>query len=77
MKVRYVIKLENITKTYDGKLLFQNLSYKFEPGKMYGIFGPSGSGKTTLLNILAGFETTDTEKYHIKIPIKLKISFFK
>ncbi|MCE2963736.1 MAG: ATP-binding cassette domain-containing protein [Chitinophagales bacterium] len=51
------IRLEAIQKSYQKKLIFQNLSAEFESGKRYGIAGHNGSGKSTLLKILAGFIT--------------------
>ena len=34
--------------------MLNNLSYRFEPGKVYAITGPSGAGKTTVLSLLSG-----------------------
>lgn len=36
----------------NGKLLLDEFSYRFLPGKVYGIIGPNGAGKTTLLKLL-------------------------
>ena len=44
-----VLKLENISFTYDKKPIFKNLNLQFEKGKVYAIVGKSGTGKTTLL----------------------------
>lgn len=54
-----MIVLENITKKYGDKTVFDNFSFSFEEGKTTAILGASGSGKTTLLNIIAGL--TDYE----------------
>lgn len=48
------LTLENITKSYGEKSIFQDFSYSFEKGKKYLIKGASGRGKTTLLNIIKG-----------------------
>lgn len=49
-----VLKLENISFTYDKKPIFKNLNLQFEKGKVYAIVGKSGTGKTTLLSVLSG-----------------------
>lgn len=50
------IRLENITKSYDGEPILENLSITIPSGKFFAILGPSGSGKTTILRLIAGFE---------------------
>lgn len=50
------IELKNVSYTYDDadKKTLDNLNFKFELGKKYGIIGESGSGKTTLFKLLNG-----------------------
>lgn len=43
-------------KSQRDKIILDEISYKFETGKMYAILGASGSGKTTLLSLLAGLD---------------------
>jgi iron(III) transport system ATP-binding protein len=57
-----VIKLENICKSFNGKIVLQNVSFKVKKGERFGIFGPSGCGKTTILRIVAGLEKPDKGK---------------
>ncbi|MGC6767086.1 ABC transporter ATP-binding protein [Enterococcus sp. LJL128] len=45
--------LEDITKRFDEKTLFDNASFTFEKGKIYGLLGRNGSGKTTLFNCIS------------------------
>ena len=47
-----ILEFENICKSYDNKVLFQNFSYTFKRGEKIGILGRNGSGKSTLLNII-------------------------
>ena len=54
-----MIKFENVSKMYGGKLIFDSLNLTLEPGSRTAIMGPSGCGKTTALMILAGLETQD------------------
>jgi len=49
-----MIKLENITKKYNDKTVYNNFNLNFNEGEILCVLGASGSGKTTLLNILAG-----------------------
>jgi ATP-binding cassette subfamily F protein 3 len=51
-----VFHVEDLTKRYGDKVLFENLSFDVQRGKRLGIMGPNGSGKTTLLRILLGDE---------------------
>ena len=50
------IVLEGVSKAYEGKTVLQDVSLRFEDGKVTAIMGPSGQGKTTLLKILLGLE---------------------
>ncbi len=43
-------------KSQKDRLVLNQISYQFEPGKIYAILGTSGSGKTTLLSLLAGLD---------------------
>ncbi|MBR0555061.1 energy-dependent translational throttle protein EttA [Ciceribacter sp. L1K23] len=60
-----VIEAENLTKAYDGRVLFENLSFKLPPGGIVGIIGPNGAGKSTLFRIITGQETPDSGEIRI------------
>lgn len=60
-----VIELENITKSYDGRTLFQDFSYEFTPRDRLGIIGGNGTGKSTLMNIITGRIEPDRGKVDI------------
>lgn len=49
------IEIVNLKKAYKKNIVFENLSYKFEAGKIYVIMGKNGSGKTTLLKALLDY----------------------
>ena len=55
-----IISLENVSKNYGIKPLFENVTIGFEEKEKIGIIGANGSGKTTLLQVIAGKETPDT-----------------
>ncbi len=55
-----VLSLENVSKDFGFKPLFQNVTIGLEEHDKIGIIGANGSGKTTLLRVIAGAEATDT-----------------
>ena len=48
-----VLKLENITKSYDGRTIIAPFSYEFTKGERIGVIGPNGSGKSTFLDLVS------------------------
>jgi len=57
-----ILSLENVSKNYGIKPLFENVTVGLEDTDKIGIIGANGSGKTTLLRVIAGTETPDTGK---------------
>ena len=49
-----MIRINNLSKSYDSRKVLKNISFVFKEKGIYVIYGPSGSGKTTLLNCIAG-----------------------
>ena len=49
-----MLKLNGISKSFDGITILKKLSLQIEDGEIVSILGPSGSGKTTLLNLILG-----------------------
>ena len=49
-----MISVSNITMRYGSKVLFEEVSTTFTPGRRYGLTGPNGSGKSTFMKILTG-----------------------
>ena len=62
-----VIRLENISKSYEDLEVYKSLNLEIEKGKRTVLVGPNGAGKSTLLKILAGvldFNSGDRELGH-------------
>ena len=66
-----MIVLDKVTKRFGPKILFENVSMQFDPGKRYGLTGANGAGKSTLIKMLAGEE--DTDQGSITIPGNLRL----
>ena len=47
-----VINFENVSKSFEEKLLIDNLSFKLPPGGIVGVIGANGAGKTTLFKLI-------------------------
>src|ERR1700690_1108575 len=74
-KAPAVILLDKLTKRFGPKILFENVSMQFDPGKRYGLTGANGAGKSTLLKMLSGIEDSDTGS--ISIPGNLRLGVLK
>jgi ATP-binding cassette subfamily F protein uup len=55
-----ILSLENVSKNYGFRPLFENVTLGLEDRDKIGIIGANGSGKTTLLRIIAGLEVPDS-----------------
>ncbi|MEO7032118.1 MAG: ATP-binding cassette domain-containing protein, partial [Herbaspirillum sp.] len=49
-----MLELQSLTKKFGGLAAVQDVSVKFEVGKINAIIGPNGAGKTTLFNLIGG-----------------------
>ena len=70
-----MIVLDKVTKRFGPKILFENVSMQFDPGKRYGLTGANGAGKSTLLKMLEFNEDTDTGS--ITIPGSLRLGVLR
>lgn len=57
-----ILSLENVSKNFGIKPLFENATFGIEENDKIGIIGANGSGKTTLLRVIAGNEPPDAGK---------------
>ena len=58
-KENKIIELKNVSKSFDGQVVLDNINLYICDNEFLTLLGPSGCGKTTTLRIIAGFETAD------------------
>src|SRR5258706_3895559 len=49
-----MVAVQNVTMRYGAKILFEDVTTTFTPGRRYGLTGPNGSGKSTFMKVLSG-----------------------
>ncbi len=55
-----MIEVRNISKSFDGRTVLKDVSFRVNKGECTALTGASGSGKTTMLRIIAGLEDADS-----------------
>ncbi|OEH86860.1 manganese ABC transporter ATP-binding protein [Desulfuribacillus stibiiarsenatis] len=60
MSAHSVIKVNNLSVSYFGKKVFENITFSVTPKQIIGIIGPNGAGKSTLIKAMIGFIPSDT-----------------
>jgi ATP-binding cassette ChvD family protein len=66
-----VVEAQNLTKSYNGKLLFDNVNFTIPKGAIVGVIGPNGVGKTTLFRMITGQEKPDSGTIKVGDTVKL------
>ena len=66
-----VIELNNVSKSYDDKVLIEDLSLSIPKGAIVGIIGGNGAGKSTLFRMIAGTETPDSGSIDLGETVKV------
>src|SRR5258707_4600198 len=66
-----MISVSNVSMRYGAKVLFDEVSTGFTPGKRYGLTGPNGAGKSTFMKLLTG--ELDPQKGTVVRPKKLGV----
>ncbi len=70
-KPETMISVSNLTMRYGAKILFEDVSTTFTPGRRYGLTGPNGAGKSTFMKVLTG--ELDPQKGTVVRPRKLGV----
>jgi ATP-binding cassette ChvD family protein len=66
-----VIEVKHISKKYNDKLLYEDLSFNIPPGSIVGVIGGNGAGKSTLFKLISGTEKPDAGEIEIGQTVKL------
>lgn len=66
-----VIEFTGVTKGFEDRILFENLTFKLPPAGIVGVIGPNGAGKTTLFRLIMQEEQTDTGTIKIGETVQL------
>src|SRR5690242_18940501 len=66
-----MISVSDVSMRYGGKILFEDLTPTFLPGRRYGLTGPNASGKSTFMKLLSG--ELDLQKGTIVRPRKIVV----
>src|SRR6266540_3294023 len=66
-----MISVSNVSMRYGAKVLFEEVSTAFTPGKRYGLTGPNGAGKSTFMKLLTG--ELDAQKGSVVRPRKFGV----
>ncbi|MEY2703213.1 MAG: hypothetical protein RLY43_1851, partial [Bacteroidota bacterium] len=65
------LSVENISKSYGERVLFDNVSFGINKDQKIAFIAKNGSGKTTIMNIINGFDEPDTGQVVIRKEIKM------
>ncbi len=68
---KIMISVSSVSMRYGAKVLFEDVSTAFTPGKRYGLTGPNGSGKSTFMKLLTG--ELDAQKGSVVRPRKFGV----
>ncbi len=69
------LNLENISKSYGEKILFDNISFQVNKGEKIAIVAKNGAGKSTLMRVIAGLEPAEGENKKLWVSKDIKIGY--
>jgi len=62
----YILRIENLSKSFEGNQIFNDVNFAVSRGELSAIIGPNGAGKTTLFNLITGYHIPDTGRVIFK-----------
>lgn len=65
MSAEPIIRVENVTKTFNGVQAVKGVSFSITPGQVIGFIGANGAGKTTTMRMMATLEVPDSGTIHV------------
>ncbi len=71
---RDVLSVEGVSKSYDGKVVFQDVSFMLQRGDKVAVVGVNGAGKSTLLKLIGGM--IEKNEGDIRLGTNVKLSYF-
>ncbi|MDR1973513.1 MAG: energy-dependent translational throttle protein EttA [Bacteroidales bacterium] len=66
-----VVEAIHVKKTFDDKVLFDDLNFNLPPNGIVGVIGPNGAGKTTLFRLIMGHEKPDGGEFKVGETVKI------
>ncbi len=66
-----VIEVQDVSKSFGDKLLFENLNFSLPPAGIVGVIGPNGAGKTTLFRLIMGMEKPNAGNFKVGETVKV------
>jgi len=66
-----VVEFQGVSKGFEDRLLFEDLSFRLPPGGIVGIIGPNGAGKTTLFRMIVGEQKADQGEVRVGPTVEL------
>ncbi len=66
-----VIEARGVSMAYNGRVLFEDLTFSLPPAGIVGVIGPNGAGKTTLFRLIMGLEKPASGSFEIGSTVKL------
>lgn len=66
-----VVEVKNVTKSFDEKLLYENLTFSLPPAGIVGVIGPNGAGKTTLFRLMMKQDMPNSGEFIVGETVKL------
>lgn len=66
-----VVEVKNVTKAFDDKVLYENLTFSLPPAGIVGVIGPNGAGKTTLFRLMMKQDVPNSGEFVVGETVKL------